>query len=74
MKKQYVIMVINHIFEGENMLIVKSEGGQMIKKYSENISVEDLNEYLELNEIDKKSCVINVVEEGWDGNPRIRRW
>lgn len=74
MKKQYVIMVINNIFEGENMLIIKWNGGTITERFDEIITSEILHEKLKNNRIDADSCIINVVEEGWDGNPRISRW
>lgn len=74
MKKQYVVMVINHIFEGENMLIIKWNGGQITEKFNETIRREDLHKSLEAKNMPLDCCTINVVEEGWDGNPRIGRW
>jgi len=74
MEKKYAVMVINNIFKNESMLIVKSEGTQMVRRYEENITKEVLSEYLSTNGIDIETCVINVVEEDWMGSPKISRW
>lgn len=74
MEHKHIVMVINDIFEDENLLVVKSKGSQATKRYDDVITKEDLKEYLSSNGINIKSCVINVVEEDWKGIPKISRW
>lgn len=74
MGRKYTIMVINSIFEKENMLIIKWNGGTITERFDEIITPEILSEKLEKNGIDVDSCVIYVTEEDWKGEPRISKW
>lgn len=74
MEKKHTIMVINNIFENENMLIIKWDGGTITERIDKAITPEILHEKLENNSIDVASCVIYVTEEDWKGEPRISKW
>jgi hypothetical protein len=74
MAVQYKIMIINDIFDSENLLVIKGGGVQIIQRHEEWITSEILHEALAENKIEINSCVINVVEEDRKGNPQISRW
>lgn len=73
-QKNYVVMVINNIFEKENMLIIKWDGGTITERFDKTITPEIVHEKLDSNRIDVDSCVIYVAEEDWKGEPRITKW
>lgn len=74
MEKKHTIMVINNIFERENMLIIKWNGGIITERFDETITPEIVHEKLDRNRINIDSCVIYVTEEDWKGEPRITKW
>jgi hypothetical protein len=73
-EKNYVVMVINNIFEKENMLIIKWDGGTITERFNNTIAPETMREKLEGNRINIDSCTIYVTEEDWKGEPKITKW
>lgn len=68
---KYTVMVINNIFEEDNLLIVKSKGNQSIQRHKQHIEKELVFDYLKGNAIDIDDCVIYIVKNDWRGNPSI---
>lgn len=68
---KYTVMVINNIFEEDNLLIVKSKGNQSIQRHEQCIEKELVFDYLKGNAIDIDDCVIYIVKNDWRGNPSI---
>lgn len=61
MSKKHTAMVINDVFEKKNMLILKSEGSEIIINYNERITSEELHVILKRENISVDDCKIIVV-------------
>lgn len=68
MERKYTVLVVNDIFEDENMMIVKSSGSTYTKRYDEKIKPEELSAFLEGEGINIDDCKIYVTEKGWKGH------
>lgn len=74
-EKRYSVMVINDIFEGEHMLIIKWKGGTITERFDNPITTEIMHDKLIHNQLTIGSCDIYVVEgDTWKGEPRITKW
>lgn len=74
MNEKYTILVVNGIFEEENLLIIKSKGSQSIKRFDETITPEILRTDLEGVGIDIGDCKIVVLDKDWKGNPKVEQF
>lgn len=70
---KYTVMVINNMFEDDNLLIVKTKGNQSIMRYNKPIEKEDVMEYLSENKINMDDCEMYEVGNDWKGNPKIEK-
>lgn len=73
MKKTTTVMVINDIITSSNMLIVKSDGSEMINRFSETITPKILSDELDKSGIYKYECDIIIVDESHEGEVRAKR-
>lgn len=71
---KYTIMIINNLFEDDNLLIVKSKGSQSIQRHDRPIEKEIVFKYLKGNQIDIDDCKIYIVSNDWKGNSKIEEF
>lgn len=74
MERKYTVLVVNDIFEDDNMLIIKSKGSQYINRLDENITPEVLKRELSRSGIEAEDCDINVINSDWNGVPKIAKF
>lgn len=73
MLMKYTVLVSNGIFDGENLLIIKSKGSQYIKRIDETITPNLLHKELEGNSINVEDCKIIIISTDFKGNPTIEQ-
>ncbi len=71
---KHTVMIINNIFEGDNLLIIKSKGSEIIQRYNQRIEKEMVIEYLNKTNIDMEDCLFYIVKNDWRGNPNIEKF
>lgn len=74
MMKKYAVMVINGIFEDENLLIISSKGSRYTTRFDEIITPEILHKELERNGIPTEDCKITVTGTDWKGKATIEQY
>lgn len=71
---KYTVMVVNNVFEEDNLLIIKSKGNQSIQRHEHYIERDLVFDYLKRNEIDIDDCVIYVVKNNWRDITSIEKY
>lgn len=71
MENKYVVMVINGVFSEASMLIIKSQGKEIILRYDKYIDVKELDIQLENHLINKDDCKIVVTDKNWNSDLTI---
>ena len=63
MKKEYTVLVINNVFEDDNLLIVKNSGEQRVIREREVFTEEYVQKYLEKHGLNPDTCKVVWVSE-----------
>jgi hypothetical protein len=71
---KHTVLVVNDIFEGENLLIIKSKGSQSVNRFEESITPSLLETELERNGISLDNCKVTVTSTDWKGNAKIEQY
>lgn len=66
-KAVYTVLVVNDVFEDENLLIIKSTGEQIVVREKEQITIDYVRNYLKRNGIDDTLCKLVVIENDFTG-------
>lgn len=67
------VVVINDIFTGVNMLIIREEGYEYIKRFSEPVTPGLLDYELADKSISQEDCEIVIVDQDWKNDVRVER-
>jgi len=62
---KYTAMVINRVFEGESLLIIKSKGEEVINRFDRVIVKEELDKALERQGVPIDNCKIIEVSRDY---------
>jgi len=67
------VLIVNDLFEGENMLIIKSSGSESIVRHNEPFKKKEVLEYLHETGVNLETCKMYQVENDWSDKPKIER-
>jgi hypothetical protein len=74
MEYKYTVLVVNGIFEDENLMVIKSKGSQYTNRFEETITSDILHRELERNGIEVNDCKLVITGTDWKGNPTITQY
>lgn len=61
------IMIVNDVFDGENMMIIKSKGSEQIIRSSQIFEISDLQKYVKDKGLSNDAYDLIVAEKSWKG-------